>query len=253
MSNILILNKSFVSVGLTTLTYTVPTTANYNIRVQAQVPESVATGFGAGSGADQGDGATGGKGGANQALQTTSNGQTGLGSSFPNVPANSAPGVDPTTPAEGTPNLPSIALGSGAQGLGFGTAAVSDDATGVNGHGNGLGGGTLGGFSEGGSTGAGAVGQGFGVDTSGYNQPSPLVTTPTTTAGLASALVILVKNNGSTVFTAPVLTPTQSAMQFKFSTPLTAADVVTITFTSANASDNTYNGVQVTASIGQGL
>src|SRR5665213_3431464 len=105
MSLILILNQSQVSQGLTTYTFTVPADGIYNIKCQAQVNESLSTGAGAGSAVDQGDGATGGLAGASQALELTlGDGQTGLGQSFRNVPANSAPGIDPTTMAESTPN-----------------------------------------------------------------------------------------------------------------------------------------------------
>ena len=253
MSNILILNQPQVSQGLTTFTFTIPASGIYNIKCQAQVNESLATGFGAGSGADQGLGASGGTAGASSALQTTSNGQTGLGTAFPNVPANSASGVNPTTMAESTPNLPSVSAGNGAKGLGFGGTA-NDNATGQNGYGNGAGGGDVTNFAGGGNgTSDGGVGQGFGAVPNNYNQPSALVTTPTSVAGLSSALVILVKQNGTTVYTAPALTPTQSAVQFKYSQPFTVSDVVTVTFSSANASDALLNGTQLTVSLGQGM
>jgi hypothetical protein len=254
MSLILILNQSQVSQGLTTFTYTVPTggAGVYNVKCQAEVNESLATGFGAGTGADQGLGATGGFPGASQVLQTLSNGMTGLGTAFPNVTANAAPGVNPTTMAESTPNLPSVAPGSGVSGLGFG-GAENDNATGTNGHGAGAGGGTLGEFSlGGGGLGDGSVGQGFGPDLSGHNQPLADVHTPTTVAGLASALIILVKQNGSTIFTAPTLSPAQSALQFKAPVVCSDADVITVTLTSANASDKQLNGTRLTVSIGTG-
>lgn len=214
MANILILNQPQVSQGLTTYTYTVPTTGVYNVQCEARVNQSLATGFGAGSGADQGNGATGGVQGIGQGSN--------------------------------------LSLGNGGKGLGFGTASPSDGASGTNGYGSGAGGGELSGFAVGGSGSAGHTGQGFGATNSGYNQPITNVTTPTTVAGAASALVILVKQNGTTVFTAPTFAPTQSAMQFKYDALFTAADVITVTLTSANASDKLLNSTQLTVSIGTG-
>lgn len=72
------------------------------------------------------------------------------------------------------------------------------------------------------------------------------------TEGPVSAVSILVKKNGSTVFTAPTLSPTQGAIQFKQSLLLAAADVVTVVMASANAVDNQLNSVKTTCTIGQG-
>lgn len=171
MANFLLLNQSQVFNGLGTLTFTVPTTGNYNVQFQTTVPEAIRNGDGAGSG-------------------------TGLGS------------------------------GAGGGGEGFT-------------------GGDLG-------LGHGGVGQGFGAG-NGYQQPPSYGSNETTTPAVSSALVVLVKNNGSTIFTAPTFTVTQSAMQFKYSFQATAADSVTVVLSSANASDNTLNGLTSTVSIGQGF
>ncbi len=69
----------------------------------------------------------------------------------------------------------------------------------------------------------------------------------------ASSLAIVVKLNGSTQYTAPVFTPTQQALQFKFDLPCTATDSVTVVFSSAAAIDNQLNSVQANVSIGQGI
>jgi hypothetical protein len=58
MSNILVLNQPFPSVGLSSYTFTCPTTwpggyaagSSYNVDMQVTVPSAVATGDGAGSG-----------------------------------------------------------------------------------------------------------------------------------------------------------------------------------------------------------
>lgn len=67
-----------------------------------------------------------------------------------------------------------------------------------------------------------------------------------------SGVVILVKKNSSTVFTAPVLTPTQSAVQFKYSQPFADADVISVVISSSSAIDNQLNTVKSNVSIGQG-
>ena len=254
MANILLLNKPQVNIGLDTMTHTIKDTGLYSVLVSVTVPMSLATGAGAGSGADQGDGVTGGLAGANQALQTLSNGQTGLGQSFPNVPANSAPGIDPTTMPESTPNLPSVALGSGALGLGFGPGLTSDNASGNgSGHGNGAGGGDEAGFAEGGTSETGGVGQGFGPLANNYPQPPLNVVVPTSQVGQASSLVITVLNGVTLLYTAPALTPTQRALQFKVPVVANAADVITVVFTSSSQNDKDLQAVKSLISIQQGL
>lgn len=120
--------------------------------------------------------------------------------------------------------------------------------------GSGVGGGTLYGFAVGGAgTGHGAAGQGFGSDTAGYQQPPSYGSNQTSGSATSSALSVLVKDNGSTVFTAPTLTATQSAMQFKYPFQATAGHSITVVLSSANASDNTLNGLTSNVSVGQGL
>lgn len=171
MANYLLLNQPQVFVGLGTLTFTVPTTSNYNVKFSATVPVADPQGDGGGSG-------------------------TGLGSG----------------------------AGGGANG-----------------------------FSDGGQgTGNGGVGQGFGTG-SGY--PQPLASGSNQTAGTAvsSALSVLVKDNGSTIFTAPTLGASQGALEFSYSFQATAAHSITVVLASANASDATLNGVISTTAIGEGL
>lgn len=171
MANYLILNQPQVWNGLGTLTYTVPTTGNYNVRMSITVPQAVTQGDGAGS-------------------------NTGLGS--------------------GT--------GGGAQGFILGDRG----------------------------TGFGGVGQGFGTGNN-YQQPSVQGSNETSGPTVSSGVSVLVKNNGSTVFTAPALTATQSALQFKFALQATAADSITVVIASATASDNGLNGVESIVALNQGL
>lgn len=67
-----------------------------------------------------------------------------------------------------------------------------------------------------------------------------------------SGLVVVVKQNGSTVFTAPVITPTQSALQFKYDLNAVAADAIQVVLSSPSAIDALYNSVKSIISIGQG-
>jgi len=69
-----------------------------------------------------------------------------------------------------------------------------------------------------------------------------------------SGISILVKDNGATVFTAPVLADYQGELQFKFSSMLTAAHVITVVIASAvDVEDNQLNTVKSITSIGLGL
>ncbi len=173
MANYLITNQPQVFNGLGTLTYTVPTTGNYNVQYQVTVPEAVATGDGAGSGQGLGSGVGGGK-------------------------------------------LAQFSLG-------------------------------------GGGTSDGSVGQGFGSDSSGYNQPPSYGSNATSGAAVSSGVSVVVKQNGSTIYTMPSLTATQSAAQFKYSFQATAADSITVVIASSTASDEGLNGVQSIVSVGQGF
>ena len=124
------------------------------------------------------------------------------------------------------------------------------------GSGQGLGAGTGGGGEgfTGGDLGLthGGVGQGFGP-TNGYQQPSAAGSNATQGAAVSSSLSIVVNQNASPIYTAPSLTPTDSAIQFKTSIVATAADVITVVLSSSAASDKVLNGVSSVVSIGQGL
>ena len=69
-----------------------------------------------------------------------------------------------------------------------------------------------------------------------------------------SGLSIVVNVNAAPVYTAPVITPTQGALQFKTVPPfsLNAADIVTVVLSSASDIDNQLNTVKSIVSIGQG-
>jgi len=129
--------------------------------------------------------------------------------------------------------------GSGAgsgQGLGAGTG----------GGGEGFTGGDLG-------TGHGGVGQGFGAG-NGYQQP-PAAGSNQTTSGSAvtSGLSVVVNNNGSPIFTAPMLAVVQGSLQFKYSFQATAADSITVVLSSSTATDKALNAIVSTTTIGQGF
>lgn len=68
-----------------------------------------------------------------------------------------------------------------------------------------------------------------------------------------SGLSVLVKDNGSTIFTAPTIGQSQSAQQFKFSFQATATHIITVVLASAAASDQPINNVKSIISIGQGF
>lgn len=68
-----------------------------------------------------------------------------------------------------------------------------------------------------------------------------------------TSLSIVVNQNGSPIYTAPVITPTQSALQLKTSFPATAADVITVVLSSAAAIDNQLNTLKTTVALGNGL
>lgn len=224
MPNYLVLNQNYVQNGLGTLTFDVPATIPPNfiavagipftVQCQVTVPQAVATGFGSGSGADQGLGVLGG---------------------VPGVSTNNS------------------TLGQGGLGLGFG-GSVTDGASGAgSGYGAGAGGGTLGGFAlGGGGLSDGAKGQGFGASGSGYNQPAPDTITPTSGVSILSGLSVVVKQNGTTVYTAPVIAGDQSAIQFKTSFPVNASDVITVVFASTTSADEALNVIKANVSIAVG-
>lgn len=67
-----------------------------------------------------------------------------------------------------------------------------------------------------------------------------------------TSLTMIVTQNGPTVYTAPVITPTQSAIQFKVPLVCTAADAITVVLSSGAAIDNQLNTLKTTVTIGQG-
>lgn len=68
-----------------------------------------------------------------------------------------------------------------------------------------------------------------------------------------SGLSVVVNQNGSPIFTAPTLSPTQIAQQFKVAINCTANDVITVVLSSASAIDNQLNTVKSTISIQEGF
>lgn len=67
-----------------------------------------------------------------------------------------------------------------------------------------------------------------------------------------SGISILVKDNGSTVFTAPTLGETQSSIQFSFTKLYTAGHAVTVVLASSSANDNLLNSVKTSVGISAG-
>ncbi len=67
-----------------------------------------------------------------------------------------------------------------------------------------------------------------------------------------SSLVILVKQNGVTKYTAPTFTPTQEALQFKTTLKCVDTDVVTVVLSSSADIDNEKNSVKSNISISLG-
>lgn len=93
MAQLLILNKPFVTVGLETLNYTVPTggAGVYSLSYQGTMPTALPTGDGAGSGTGLGSGAGGGANGFSAGGQGLGLGGKGLGfgtgSGYPQPPS----------------------------------------------------------------------------------------------------------------------------------------------------------------------
>jgi len=222
------LNTNYVQTGLGTLTFTVPATVNnvaisgtpFSVLCQVTFPQSVGEGFGAGSGADQGLGVLGGSTTYSPSYQTTGAQQ---------------------------------GLGNGQLGLGFGGSNTDGASGNGSGYGSGSGGGTLGGFAlGGGGLGDGSQGEGFGSSGSGYPQPPAYTNNPTSYAGILSQLSVVVKKNGSTIYTAPTIEGNQNALQFKVSTPVTAADVLTVVFSSSLAADEQLIAIQANVAVVNG-
>lgn len=68
-----------------------------------------------------------------------------------------------------------------------------------------------------------------------------------------SGLTIVVNDNAAPVFTAPAVSPTQIALQFKAGFVFTAGHTVTIVLSSANAIDSELNNVKTSITLGTGL
>lgn len=91
---------------------------------------------------------------------------------------------------------------------------------------------------------AAATGYGAGSGGSDSTFSGPLI---------QSGVVVTVNKNASPVYTSPVLGVAQGAFQFKTDLSCTAADAITIVFSSANASDKQLSGVSAVVSINQGI
>lgn len=132
--------------------------------------------------------------------------------------------------------------------IGTGTGAGSGKGlgAGAGGGGEGFTGGDLG-------TGHGGTGQGFGSG-NGYQQPPAYTSANAINAGTVSDLTITVVNTTQTITYLSTSAPAtyQSAAQYQCYFTPAAGDVITITFSSSNASDKVLNGLQSIISIGQG-
>lgn len=213
MSN-LTLNQTYVQNGLGTLTYAVTASQIYNVQIQSSVQSALQTGAGSGTARDKGLGVKGGFGGAGV------NAQAGLG--------------------------------QGATGLGFG-GNNTDNASGfASGYGAGAGGGGEG-FTQGDQgLGHGGVGQGFGAG-NGYQQPPAYVQSSQTTGpAIASGLSIVINQNGSPVYTAPSISPTQGAFKMRQPFNFSSGDTITVVLSSSTLSDEALNSIVSNISIGTG-
>lgn len=68
-----------------------------------------------------------------------------------------------------------------------------------------------------------------------------------------SGLNVVVNSNGSPIYTAPVITPSQIAQQFKFEFLPAISDVITVVLASSSQIDNNLNTIKSTVYIGGGL
>lgn len=78
---------------------------------------------------------------------------------------------------------------------------------------------------------------------------------PSSAPGVAplSSLVVTVTQNASTIFTSPVVTPTQGAMEFKTPAIVCAAsDAITVVLSSSSATDALLNSLKSIITIGVG-
>lgn len=67
-----------------------------------------------------------------------------------------------------------------------------------------------------------------------------------------SGISIVVNQNGSPVYTAPSVSPTQGALQFRIPFYFTAADAITVVLSSSTANDLVINNVKSNIIIQQG-
>jgi hypothetical protein len=168
--------------------------------------------------------------------------QTGLGTLTQIIPATvssfNIPVVNIPFSVSCQVTVPSaLATGDGAgsgQGLGSGRGGGL----------NGLNNGDLG-------LGHGGVGQGFGPS-NGYQQPPAAGSNATTGPALSSTLSIVVKQNGTTVYTAPAFTPSQLSLQFTCPLLCNAADSITIVFASSGAPDEAFQAIKANVNVTQG-
>ena len=73
-----------------------------------------------------------------------------------------------------------------------------------------------------------------------------------TTVVTPSSLVVVVNQNGSPIYTAPAVTPTQIGLRFKISFLAAVNDVITVVLSSSAAIDSIPDNVLSNLSIGQG-
>lgn len=135
------------------------------------------------------------------------------------------------------------------QALPVGTSAGSGAGLGAGsgGGGEGFTGGDLG-------TGHGGVGQGFGAG-NGYQQPPTYIGSNPQGPSVSSALSITVVNTTQSItyLTSTAPTVSQEFLKFKVAFLPAAGDVITITLSSANASDKALNGLISTVTVAQGF
>jgi hypothetical protein len=128
----------------------------------------------------------------------------------------------------------------------------SQSGSGLDG-GNGASGGKQG-IGQGSNLSLGNGGLGLGSGAGASSDDASLSGYPQASA-VNSGLSIVVKQNGTTVFTAPAF-PTasrQGALQFKTTLLCNAADVLTVVFSSSTASDEQLQGINANVSVQQGM
>ncbi len=87
----------------------------------------------------------------------------------------------------------------------------------------------------------------FTIPTTGqYNATAQMTAPPGT------GLTLILKQNGTTIYTSPVFGQTQTALQVKFDFQATAADVIEFEFTSTVTEDAALNVIQAVIQVGQG-